>query len=397
MNEQLSFSTIPALEVPSCNMLQYNESSVVPAKYTNDPNASEHPFANKNVVIVGIFSSLSMERARLEILNCGGFIRKILSSKVDFLVIGAKKANSLKEEDKITSNKNKAANLIKKGYNLKVISENEFLSYLNNYPRFVKSKSLAELILLQNLGLAPLFKNTPQKIYFKKEDNTYTECKVKKIVSESPKTVEIEFDNSTAEIDLNILKDMQPTDARGYDAEALSNDLLNKLCRLVKPQLLTHAQLQVKKVMRKTENNLYNIVLSLSLNSYRNKLKVTEFLVMHIKSTKDLTTISFAAKFKPLLENFEIPFRELTDNSLEILWYHFWDLLIDNTDHLGNFFNELLSGSTEYSPFDCCSRYMECSNKKSCIHPDYLYASGACNYKKQLENGRIFYGKNRNV
>lgn len=46
--------------------------------------------------------------------------------------------------------------------------------------------------------------------------------------------------------------------------------------------------------------------------------------------------------------------------------------------------------------FGCCSRYIECSDAKKCIHPNQLTAM-ACIYKKSLESGRIFYGKNRNI
>jgi len=46
--------------------------------------------------------------------------------------------------------------------------------------------------------------------------------------------------------------------------------------------------------------------------------------------------------------------------------------------------------------FGCCSRYNECSNEMKCLHPDIKFAKG-CIYKTHLENGRIFYGKNRNI
>lgn len=46
--------------------------------------------------------------------------------------------------------------------------------------------------------------------------------------------------------------------------------------------------------------------------------------------------------------------------------------------------------------FSCCSRYEECSDRKSCIHPDKRVALG-CYYRKVLVSGRIFYGKNRNI
>ena len=46
--------------------------------------------------------------------------------------------------------------------------------------------------------------------------------------------------------------------------------------------------------------------------------------------------------------------------------------------------------------WDCCSRYLECSDARACVHPDKEFALG-CGYRKVLNSGRIFYGKNRNV
>lgn len=46
--------------------------------------------------------------------------------------------------------------------------------------------------------------------------------------------------------------------------------------------------------------------------------------------------------------------------------------------------------------FGCCSRYEQCSDAKKCIHPDFIL-SRACAYRKNLEAGKIFYGKNRNI
>lgn len=46
--------------------------------------------------------------------------------------------------------------------------------------------------------------------------------------------------------------------------------------------------------------------------------------------------------------------------------------------------------------FGCCSRYVECSDLLKCTNPDKKIARG-CQYKDNLENNRIFYGKNKNV
>lgn len=44
----------------------------------------------------------------------------------------------------------------------------------------------------------------------------------------------------------------------------------------------------------------------------------------------------------------------------------------------------------------CCSRYLECSDAKQCVHPDPAFALG-CGYRKILASGKIYYGENRNV
>lgn len=46
--------------------------------------------------------------------------------------------------------------------------------------------------------------------------------------------------------------------------------------------------------------------------------------------------------------------------------------------------------------FGCCSHFMECSDAKHCVHPNKLYAC-ACYYKANLDQGKIFYGVNKNV
>ena len=46
--------------------------------------------------------------------------------------------------------------------------------------------------------------------------------------------------------------------------------------------------------------------------------------------------------------------------------------------------------------FGCCNDFLRCSDNRSCIHKDDPFYRG-CYYRKNLEAGRIFYGKNRNI
>lgn len=48
------------------------------------------------------------------------------------------------------------------------------------------------------------------------------------------------------------------------------------------------------------------------------------------------------------------------------------------------------------SLFGCCDKFIECSDAKKCVHENKLYST-ACMYRMNLDSGRIFYGKNRNI
>ena len=54
---------------------------------------------------------------------------------------------------------------------------------------------------------------------------------------------------------------------------------------------------------------------------------------------------------------------------------------------------QMLTTFTDSDAFDCCGRFRECSDKKKCIHQDNSYAS-RCSYKKSLQKGIVYYGKN---
>lgn len=46
--------------------------------------------------------------------------------------------------------------------------------------------------------------------------------------------------------------------------------------------------------------------------------------------------------------------------------------------------------------FACCNDFLKCSDAKQCLYPQDRFYNG-CYYRKNLEAGRIFYGKNKNI
>lgn len=70
-------------------------------------------------------------------------------------------------------------------------------------------------------------------------------------------------------------------------------------------------------------------------------------------------------------------------------------LLMFNDDLSGlNYISDLceycLSIYESSNTFGCCSKYMECSKVKECIHENKLYATG-CMYRKKIENNIIYF------
>lgn len=70
------------------------------------------------------------------------------------------------------------------------------------------------------------------------------------------------------------------------------------------------------------------------------------------------------------------------------------DELLRYSDCLGRILQEIINAIPK--GFDCCSRFQQCSDVFRCIHPNKEIALN-CGYRSILANGRVFYGKNRNV
>ena len=69
------------------------------------------------------------------------------------------------------------------------------------------------------------------------------------------------------------------------------------------------------------------------------------------------------------------------------------------TDHIYNLVCDIYEfrrdGAPKGIPFACCNDYLLCSNARECIHKDNPDLRG-CYYRKNLENGKILYGENKN-
>lgn len=120
------------------------------------------------------------------------------------------------------------------------------------------------------------------------------------------------------------------------------------------------------------------------------------YIVMNIQTKKSLELLIRNNQFNsiPLPASFKV--KELkSDTTFTHVLVEFGDLNVFNYIK-DNILYCLKYYSSKAKSFGCCSRFVECSDAKNCVHPNKLYAT-ACTYKHNLDAGKIFYGKNKNV
>lgn len=105
-------------------------------KYTSNLKLKEREKSDKNilkcknVVFTGPLRSMSRGEAIGKVLRCGGFVSSSVSKKTNYLITGIKNLESLKQREKSFKLK-KAESLIKENFDIRIISEEEFLSIID--------------------------------------------------------------------------------------------------------------------------------------------------------------------------------------------------------------------------------------------------------------------------
>lgn len=134
-----------------------------------------------------------------------------------------------------------------------------------------------------------------------------------------------------------------------------------------------------------TKNSLCFTFASTTSGRGNDKIPVMEFLIN--QSAFESVPIQFKADIKSptgykSVYTLRVPMSYLNDDV-------FINYLISIVEYHIDHYRSLHS-------FGCCSKYLQCSDVKHCVHENLLYSTG-CGYRSNLENGRIFYGKNRNI
>lgn len=138
----------------------------------------------------------------------------------------------------------------------------------------------------------------------------------------------------------------------------------------------------MEELLRFEPNRGYTSVFFYNLTAFRIKLRKGQQFISIPTIFRDLIPTGFPTK---KLDSEQKYIRVLIDNEHPVETY---------TSFLVRVVGECANRYPK--EWDCCSRYMACSDAKTCVHPDKVFAL-ECGYRKILNSGRIFYGKNRNI
>ena len=399
---------------------------------TADYIDTDNPFYEKNVVFTGTLEKMVRKDAAQLVVNLGGFAQNNVTKTTDFLVLGNNDyCNTIK--DGKSNKQKKAESLILSGSDLKIIPENVFYDIISEWIRdseqteyataenepqtkikihglippketFTKfSNEQSKLDFLKDIGLiAPTVDVCKQFFYNGLYSDNLCKCEIVGHIGNN--TLIIQMDKHLHCINADCLAEMQPlvkeipqyinnvpvfvaptqSYKRNDDEKTIEERIVEKVKELVDSRFLETTEIAIKE-----NRSDYNSLIAIPQNTiYRSGL-ANEKLIARIKLGKKVEYIALPGSARKTLEEYDVPFSTVkSDDFLRISIYEF---LLRDDDGIKKAINDIFLNALNFPSFGCCGRYQECSEKGECIHPDILYASAACQYKKHLDNGENFY------
>ena len=145
-------------------------------------------------------------------------------------------------------------------------------------------------------------------------------------------------------------------------------------------------------LLEMVENEVNTDFLQLKkLQSFYSVLYNDTSLVCRICIKAKSQYLEFASKNRDLFSNFQISQIKSVPDFIRV---HFSSL--EDIKNMKESFISIIKSFPMPIAFDVCSRYMQCSDAFQCVDPDPKHALG-CSYKRKLEQGIVFFGKNRNI
>lgn len=301
-------------------------------------------FYDKHVVFTGKLEKMTREQAMQLVVDIGGKLESKVSKKTDFLILGDNTYNAILHGEK--SSKHKAAEaLMLEGYDIKILDEQTFYDIIND------------------MSL---------------NDAAETNCEdLKKSIDESSVWVRrVRSMLETLEMELELPKDsLWLSDNKSQKNQ---NQIISYSVCIWEP---SYPAINESKGMNR-------IVMTITPSTASNR---PEDIDLSIRNSQVENLSRFLPEDAILLDRTK---SDLDTETQRIRFNKSASTLIDyvrvNVEYCVDRYE------SKAARFGCCSRFIECSDRKKCVHENRLY-SKACSYRENLEKGQIFYGKNRNI
>ena len=153
---------------------------------------------------------------------------------------------------------------------------------------------------------------------------------------------------------------------------------------------------QIKLTRIKNASGYDTIVISSEMTAYRPR--IDNVVIARIKETGKSQYICFKNKYKYWFDEREIDTESTVSDQgyIRISLIDFWHSINNYEKEFSELIAKICLDTMSFSKFGCCHRYLKCSEKRKCVHDDLLYST-ACEYRRNLEAGKVFYGKNTNI
>lgn len=173
----------------------------------------------------------------------------------------------------------------------------------------------------------------------------------------------------------------------------MNNFYLNYIKSFIYPKYLESAEL----IIQENVGAYDSIMVQSNGNMYRGAVYN---LLARLKTEKSKRYISFKMKYIYYFRKlgFTVTTIKSDEEFFRISIDEFFSKEFSETEieEFKSLLNKIFLETLAFPSFGCCAFYEKCSDKKECVHEDQLYSS-ACEYRKNLDSGRIFYGKNKNI
>lgn len=288
-----------------------------------------HPLYRKMCVFTGALSKMKREEAMQLVLDAGGQCGDNVTQKTDYLIVGNTEYCSNMHGSK-TSKMKKAEELILKGYDLTIISESVFYDLIEGYSCIDSECSKDEPVLSA-------------------QDDS---CASAETAGEN---VSVDYDQLVRLIAEMMNKTAQELNAPDGFFDLVENQKSHSLW-IVEPMTRARSQMVLTVEKRGKAGQKYGRI---------------------------------SAK-KALLDKIKAQHFTVSGSDPMIAYLDMTEIKTKYTDQLRKLIQYSAENFTPSERFGCCHLYRECSATGKCLHSDLFYAR-ACWYRKNLEDGKIFY------